>query len=136
MVTRGDRERGHHVGMADQIFKLGRAHVRIDRHQRDAERIERKPVQEEIGPVFQQHAEPMAMAVPCVTIGGAESFDRRLRILIAEVPGRNAVGFRGLGGNADEGPRGVPVRGVLKCREHRVRTFGQMRRDRHDDPLT
>jgi len=43
----GQRHRERDLGMADQVFDLGRAQVRVDRYDGHAERIEREPVQEE-----------------------------------------------------------------------------------------
>ncbi len=69
----GDGERD--LAVADQVLPLGRAHVGMDRHDADAERVERQPVGEEGGPVLEQQADAMAVAVAGLGVVGAQPLD-------------------------------------------------------------
>ncbi len=71
--------------MADQILKLGCAHVRIDRYQRDAERVQRKPMQEEARAIFHEDADPIAGAIALCTIGVGQRPDPSARFAIADL---------------------------------------------------
>ena len=66
--------------MAGEIVELGRLQVGIDRHDRKAECIERKPVQYVGRPVLKQHHHPRAGSVADCGIGFAQLVDFRKRV--------------------------------------------------------
>ena len=70
-VAAGQGHGQRDFGVAGQVFEFGGAQVGIDRHHRHAQRVEREPVQEEGGAVFQQQAGAVAVAVAGARIGGA-----------------------------------------------------------------
>jgi hypothetical protein len=52
----GQRDREIGLGDRELIGEIVGAQLRIDRHDRDAERVQREPVPEELRPVFQSSA--------------------------------------------------------------------------------
>ena len=81
-----------HLAVADQVPQLGRAHVLVDRHDADAERVERQPVGEERRPVLEQQADAVAGAVAGLRVGGAQPLDLAGDLAPAARAGLDAVG--------------------------------------------
>ena len=58
-----------------EVAPFGRTHVLVDRHDADAERVERQPVGEERRPVFEHQADAMPRTIAGARVGGAQPFD-------------------------------------------------------------
>jgi hypothetical protein len=84
-------DRQHHLAVADDVAPLGRAHVLVDRHDADAEGIEREPVGEERGPVLEQQADAVARPIAGVGVGGAQPLDLAGHLAPGALAGFDAV---------------------------------------------
>src|SRR6202030_1603802 len=56
------RDSDAHLGMVDEVLELGAAPLGIDGNDRDPQRIERQPMEEKGGSVFEHQAGAMAMS--------------------------------------------------------------------------
>ena len=111
-------------GVSDQIFDLGRAIGRINRNDRDADGIERQPVNDEIGPVFQQQACAMPMPESRCTISIAQGADLPADFAVGQLDAVGEIGVIMTLGNAQKGPERRGVRGRRKHAEHGVHRGG------------
>ena len=90
-----DREGDFRVG--DEVVQFRRAQVRVDRHDGNAEPVEREEMQQHGRPVFQPQADAMAGAVAGGTVARHQRIHRRACLGVGDFAGQNAIdggGFR------------------------------------------
>ncbi|MGY3143105.1 hypothetical protein ACVWYQ_000104 [Bradyrhizobium sp. USDA 3397] len=100
--------------MPDDVFELAETEVRIDRHHRDAERIEREPQLDEDGPVLEQQPDPVAFAVAAARKRYATALDPVEHRAVGNLARRNAVDACGLRQHVEEARLATAERGLLK----------------------
>ncbi|MCY1539262.1 hypothetical protein D9M68_748420 [compost metagenome] len=108
----GQRDGQADLAVADEVDQLGRAHLGVDRHHARAQRVQRQPMEDEGGPVLQQQADAVAVAVAGLRVGGAQPLDLRGGFAPADGAGGDAVGGGGHRfGEEEFGLRGARGRG-------------------------
>lgn len=110
-------ERRIHFGMTDDIFELAQSEVGIDRHHRRTERIERKPYLQENGPVLQEKADPMPLAIAAFGKLRPPAFDPLQHGAIADVAGRQTVDGRCFRKDIEKGTIASTQRSLAKTGE-------------------
>ena len=88
--------------MADHVLDLGRPQIRVDRHERDAEPVEREPVPEEGRSVLDENADALAGPEAGGFVGGRQRLHMFQRFRVRDFARRYAVGRGRLRQDAEE----------------------------------
>ena len=98
------RHRERNLAVPDEICELVAAPLRVDRHDRHAERIQRQPVKQELRAVEEQEPGSMAVTIAGTRVNGAQALHLARDLLIRVFVLFDAVRRRGARGDVEERP--------------------------------
>src|SRR5206468_6629709 len=101
--------------MRDDVFELAEPEIRVDRDDRDPERVEREPQLDEDRSVLKQQPDPMALAIAPFCERSLPRVHPREHGGIADLAGRDAVIRGGLRQHVEKCRWTEPQRGVAKA---------------------